>query len=74
MRQDVTSNLILSQRRTDNVMQYMISQRAGLAAPIQSHLTQRQRDARRTGAWSLRLPTPAVRYGCELNEGGDCGF
>ena len=26
MRQDVTSNLILSQRRADNVMQYMISQ------------------------------------------------
>ena len=26
MRQGVTSNLILSQRRADNVMQYMISQ------------------------------------------------
>ena len=76
MRQGVTSNLILSQKRADNVMQYMISQGVnpslvsarGLATPIRSRLTRRRKAGRKTGAWSSRSPTPAASERCPLPE------
>jgi chemotaxis protein MotB len=70
MRQGVTSNLILSQKRADNVMQYMISQ------GVKPNLVSAQgfgdrRAGRRTGVWSSRSPTPAVSKCCWAAKAAD---
>jgi chemotaxis protein MotB len=70
-KEGITTNLILSQKRADNVMQYMISQGVksnlvsahgfGEADPVASNDTPRAR--RRIAAWSSRsrAPTSSAR-------------
>ena len=60
VRQGVTSNLELSQKRADTVMQFLISQGVkpsllsaqGSARPTPWPRTTRRRAGRRTGAWN----------------------
>jgi chemotaxis protein MotB len=60
MREGVTSNLVLSQKRADNVMNFMTSQGVnpslvsaqGSAMQTRWPRTTRQRAGRKTGAWN----------------------
>ena len=60
MRQGVTSNLVLSQKRADNVMNFMVSQGVnsslvsaqGFGDATQWRRTIRRMDGRRTDAWN----------------------
>jgi chemotaxis protein MotB len=60
MREGITSNLVLSQKRADNVMQFMISRgvnpswcpRRVSARKTPWPRTTRRRAGRRTGAWN----------------------